>query len=253
MRNPLLVAAAASTLLLAGSASAAGFHSGGFRSGGSAFRGGEGSRGGYPGGAGGYRGGYGFYSGHGGYGLRSGYGGYGFRGGYGGSGFRGDYYGGYGFCCGYYDSAGLFFGAAALGGLIALGIEDSRPAYYYPSYDYGYSPPPPPSARAEDAYAPVGYRGGDGSDRQALIDRCAHAAELDARGFAASARFDHVVAFDRNGPDARVDGTLSVGGPSNYDRYATSDSTAQPRALRFTCALADGRIVDLRLDRGGDR
>ena len=202
----------------------AGFRGGGGFHGGGGFYGG----GGYRGDFGGFRGGYGGYRGYGGGGF-----GIGYIGGYGG--YHGGFGGGYG-CCGYgygygYDGAGFLLGAAAVAGVTALAIDSAYDRRSYrPSYDYGYTPPPPR------------YYDGAALDRSALIDRCARAAESDARGFSTYARFDRVDSFDRSGGFARVDGTVEVSSADRYDRDGT-------RPVRFSCSTDGGRIVDLRLDR----
>ena len=252
----------------------AGFHGGGGFNGGAGFRGtgygggsyGAGSVGYHGGGYVGDRGGYGH---HGGYGYHDhdGYrGGYGYRGSYYGGfggyyGGFGGYYGGLGYgCCGYgyYDGAGFLLGAAAVAGVTALAVESAYDRPYYDGYYVeSYAPPPPVVAYAPPPAvyeaSPATYRPPVGTDRASLIDRCARAAEADARSFASEAKFVRTETFDRDGPSAHIEGVLDVtrnyGGRYDRDGFPLSNDQAGRTQVRFTCSLDAGHIVGLKIDR----
>jgi len=272
MRKSIVAAAIGVGLVLTGPAqlalgsmpaSAQGHGGGGFHGGGGGFHGSGGFGGGFHGGGGfgggfrnggdhgfggGYRGGWG---GHGGY-----YGGY--RGGYYG-GYRGGYYSGIGFgygCCsyygGYYDGAGLLLGAAAVAGVTALAVDSA--------YDRSYYAPPPPVSYYEAPVVPAGYYDRPVSfDRRTLIDRCARAAEDDARGWASASHFVHVDTFDRDAAVARIEGTLDVTVTQEHGRYdrdgfpVREDRTVAPTYVHFTCQIDGGTVVAMHIDRPGER
>jgi len=220
--------------------------------------------GGYHGGDG-LRGSGGFRGFHGG--ADRGFGGYhgggwhdhdgGYRGYYGG--YRSGYYGGLGFgygCCGYYggyyDGAGFLLGAAAVAGVTALAVDSA--------YDRDYYSPPPPPVYYEPPVVAAGYYDRPlPLDRRTLIDRCARAAEDDARGWSAAAHFVHVDTFDRDAAIARIEGTLDVTVAREHGRYdrdgfpIREDREVTPTHVHFTCQIDDGNIVALHLNRPGER